>query len=243
MSAASATESSIATQGVDLHPLLGLSPSSTLLSRALSSLATAAGLDTTPAPQVKAYPDSVYYIYHPLGLSLVYHPTTSSYRPKTGTPLEGLDLQKLKLAQIDIYNHGARLEDPKSASGLKPPRPSALNPTYSPFPSFPILLRLPVVHSHESSATVRASPHFPLRPTTQGADLVSKLGEPDRKGGGEGSMGVWTEWTSDGVLVEWASGGLQAWEKGAGAVWRCTSVFERGVVAGKLEGEAEETEL
>ena len=31
-------------------------------------------------------------------------------------------------------------------------------------------------------------------------------------------------------------------EDGAGAVRRCTSVFERGVVAGKLEGE-EETEL
>lgn len=241
MSTSTATESSTATTGIDLHPLLGLSPSSTLLSRALASLSSAAALDSTPVPQVKAYSDSVYFNYHQLGLSLVYHPTTSSYRPKTGTPLEGLELQKLRLAQIDVYNHESRLEDPNSTSGLKPPRPSALNPTYSAFPSFPILLRLPVSHSPSSLATTPSSPHFSLLATTQGAQFVSSLGEPDRKGGGEGSIGVWTEWTSEGVLVEWASGGLQAWEKGAGAVWRCVSVFERGVVAGKLEGEDEDS--
>ncbi|ORY92661.1 hypothetical protein BCR35DRAFT_5633 [Leucosporidium creatinivorum] len=216
--------------GVDLHPLLGLSPASTILSQHLSRLSLSASLSTTLTPQIKAYSDSVYFNYHQLGLSLVFHPTTPAYKPKTGSSLEQLDLPKLRLAQIDIYNHQSSLKDPVTAPTK---RTSPLNPTYSAFPSYPLLLRLPA--SSTSSTT-----HFPLEPTTIGSALVTSLGEPDRKGGGEGSIGVWTEWTSEGVLVEWASGGLQAWEKGAGAVWRCTSLFERGVQMGKMEGEEDD---
>lgn len=220
------------TGGVDLHPLLGLSPSSALLAKQLLSLSQAASLSATPVPQIKSYSDCVYFNYHPLGLSLVFHPTTPTYKPKSNLSLEQLDLAKLRLAQIDLYNHQAQLTNPSDTPAK---RPSALNPTYSPFPSYPLLLRLPVSPSSPTPTT-----HFPLTPTTIGSLLVSTLGEPDRKGGGEGSIGVWTEWTSEGVLVEWASGGLQAWEKGKGAVWRCTSLFERGVMMGKMEGEEDD---
>lgn len=215
---------------MDLHPLLGLSPTSTLLSKQLSNLSLAASLSATPTAQIKSYPDSVYFNYHPLGLSLVFHPTTTSYKPKTGASLDQLNLPKLRLAQIDVYNQQSSLHDPSTAPTR---RPSALNPTYSAFPSYPLLLRLP-------ASTTSPSTHFPLLPKTIGSALVTTLGEPDRKGGGEGSIGVWTEWTSEGVLVEWASGGLQAWEKGAGAVWRCASLFERGVQMGKMEGEEDD---
>lgn len=214
-------------KGVDLHPLLGLSPSSTLLSKQLLNLSLAASLPTTPPPQLKSYPDAVYWNYHLLGISLVFHPTTTSYKPKIGASLDQLDLSKLRLAQIDVYNHQSQLQDPNTAPTK---RPSALNPTYAAFPAYPLLLRLP---ANSSSSTT----HFPLLPNTIGSTLVTTLGEPDRKGGGEGSIGVWTEWTSEGALVEWASGGLQAWEKGAGAIWRCTSLFERGLQMGKMEGE------
>lgn len=46
-------------------------------------------------------------------------------------------------------------------------------------------------------------------------------------------MGIWTEWTGIGLMVEYASGGLQAWDKGGEATWKVLSVFERGVAAGK----------
>lgn len=39
--------------------------------------------------------------------------------------------------------------------------------------------------------------------------------------------------------MEFASGGLQAWDKGGEAVWRVLTVFERGVAMGKEEGEEE----
>lgn len=225
-----------------MHPLLGLSPASARLATALSSLASAAALPATPTPQVKAYSDCVYFNYHPLGISLVYHPSTPAYKPKTGTPLEDLELNRLRLAQVDVYNHETGQEERSTsdeASSSKPRPPSALKPTYAVFPSYPLLLRLPAPTSATESPTTPATKHSPLLPTTVGVALVSTLGEPDRKGGGVGSIGVWTEWTSEGVMVEWASSGLQAWDKGASSVWRCVSLFERGVAAGKLEGEDE----
>jgi len=65
-----------------------------------------------------------------------------------------------------------------------------------------------------------------------GKDFVAALGEPDRKGGGSGpssgSIGIWVEWTRDGLMVEFGgddSRGPQAWERGKDALWRVISVF------------------
>ncbi|GAA5872416.1 hypothetical protein JCM1840_006057 [Sporobolomyces johnsonii] len=213
--------------GTSLHPLIGLSPTSTRLSSFLSSLSPSPA-DPLPPPQIASYPDIVYYNYHPLGLSLSFEPRPP-YRPTYGiTTRERLDEHLLTLVAIDVYNHEARLDDPKQRDKSQP----TTKPEYEPFPAYPILIS----HAPPSSASEPAV--FSLTPTTTGAQLVAALGEPSRKGGGTtAGVGIWTEWTPDGVMVEWASGGLEAWEKGAGAVWRVLSVFERGVVKGKEEGD------
>ncbi|CEQ43001.1 SPOSA6832_04874 [Sporobolomyces salmonicolor] len=209
--------------GTSLHPLIGLSPTSSRLSSFLASLSPS----PLPPPQIASYPDIVYYNYHPLALSLSFEPRPP-YRPNYGlTTRDALDEHHLTLVGIDVYNHEARLDDPKANQ-----RDHKAPPEYEPFPAYPILI------SHSTSRSPAEPAVFPLTPTTTGAELVAVLGEPSRKGGGTtAGVGIWTEWTEDGVMVEWASGGLEAWEKGAGAVWRVLSVFERGVAKGKEEGD------
>lgn len=41
-------------------------------------------------------------------------------------------------------------------------------------------------------------------------------------------------------MVEYASGGLQAWDKGGDAVWKVVSVFEKGKVAGENSDDDDE---
>jgi len=220
----------------NLHSWLSFTPQSSRLAAKLSSLSASASLESA---QVKAYSDSVYYNLHSLGISLVFHPIPP-YRPRTGTPPSQLDLSQLTLASIDLYNHTANLTPPPDPS--KPLRgPSNLQPTYAPFPAFPVPVAFLPANRHAAepaaSATARVPDTFLLSPATKGKDLVAALGEPDRKGGGEGSLGIWVEWIEVGLMVEFASGGLQAWEKGGEAVWKCASFFERGVQVGKAEGE------
>nr|GAT44069.1 predicted protein [Mycena chlorophos] len=73
---------------------------------------------------------------------------------------------------------------------------------------------------------------FAVGPETTGKDFVEALGEPARKGGGagpsSGSIGIWCEWTKDGVMVEFGgieATGAQAWERGKDAVWRVMTLF------------------
>lgn len=225
-----------ANPSASLHSWLGFSPSSSRLATKLAALSPSTSLDSA---QVKAYPDSVYYNLHSLGLSLVFHPTPP-YRPKTGTSPSQLDLSQLSLASIDLYNHTATLNDPSPSA--KPPRePSTLHPTYALFPAYPVPVSYLPANRHAAEPAASATPREPatflLTPETKGKELVAALGEPDRKGGGEGSLGIWVEWIEVGLMVEFASGGLQAWEKGGEAVWKCASFFERGVQVGKGDGE------
>ena len=67
---------------------------------------------------------------------------------------------------------------------------------------------------------------------TSGKDFVQALGEPDRKGGGagpsSGSIGIWCEWSKDGVMVEFGGDeakGPQAWERGKDAAWKIITIF------------------
>lgn len=46
-------------------------------------------------------------------------------------------------------------------------------------------------------------------------------------------MGIWTEWTKEGIMIEWKSSGLGAWDKGGESKWRVLSLFEGGVGKGK----------
>jgi len=75
-------------------------------------------------------------------------------------------------------------------------------------------------------------PNVEIKQQSTGKDFVRCLGEPDRKGGGagplSGSIGIWCEWSRDGVMVEFGGDearGPQAWERGKDAVWKVITLF------------------
>lgn len=229
-------------KGIDLHKFLGFKPNSKRLLEQLNNLILNKTIttnnneqdnnDKTLEPKIKSFSDSVYFNYFHLGISLVFEPI-KPYKPKLNLTRLELKEEELKLISIDLYNHEANLEPPNksnnsnSNSNNNNSRTSSSKPTFSPFPSYPISITYPSIKE----------PFLPLNflitHETTGKDFTQALGEPDRKGGGEGSIGIWVEWTSNGLLVEFASGGLQAWEKGGEAVWRVITIFERGVQMGK----------
>ncbi|KAI0734498.1 hypothetical protein C8Q72DRAFT_806514 [Fomitopsis betulina] len=202
----------------DITQLLGVHPSSTDLAAHLSSLATSP--DAT-SPEIKSYSDAVYFNYFALGLSLLFKPV-NDYKPRTGLKREDLRDSDLVLDGIDIYNV------------IKSAKPGTAKP-FSAYPA-PLVLSLSS-HPIETDAKPRPS-LFEVKPETTGKDFVESMGEPDRKGGGagpsSGSIGIWCEWSRDGVMVEFGgeeSRGPQAWERGKDAVWRVISVFPPGASA------------
>ncbi|GAA5944160.1 uncharacterized protein JCM15063_000165 [Sporobolomyces koalae] len=219
-------------EGTDLSSLLGLAPNSDELASILSRLATSTQNSSTPAssvplPTIATYPDIVYLSYYSLGISLSFEPTTSAYRPKYKlSSLDQLELDKLYCVGVDVYNH-----DDEAANAQDDAKEKGVHSNYSRFPQYPILLPDP--------PTTPANPESRfLRPTTTGKDLVAVYGEPSRKGGGDTKgMGIWTEWTPEGIMVEWKSSGLGAWDKGGDTRWRVLSLFEPGVNKGKDEDE------
>ncbi|GAA5913370.1 uncharacterized protein JCM6883_003054 [Sporobolomyces salmoneus] len=219
---------STASEGVDLTPLLGLAPNSKEISSLLSSLSPSSSSPRDPS--IASYPDIVYLSYHSLGLSLSFEPTISSYKPKYRlTSINQLECDKLYCVGIDVYNHEEQEDgDNKDVKDKK----STSTNEYEPFPRYPILLPSP-----SSSSSSKSTP-FPLTPTTTGKELVEVYGEPLRKGGGDTKgMGIWTEWTKEGIMIEWKSTGLGAWDKGGESQWRVLSLFEPGVGKGKEDDE------
>ncbi|GAA5911183.1 hypothetical protein JCM8208_005751 [Rhodotorula glutinis] len=238
-------------EGTDLHALLGLSPSSPQLAAFLSHL-EARSSGPPPPPEVKAYSDIVYLNYRHIGLSLSFEPLPP-FRPSSSSTLDHLrrqgDQGRLTCSGVDLYNHDdtARARPPDDKKKAPRQRPED---RWEPFPAYPVLL--PSSSSSSTSATPSSTTSepptanadappatvaptaplpFPLEPSTTGAALLAHLGEPTRKGGGSSStpgVGIWTEWTPQGLMVEWASSGLGAWEKGGESTWRCVSVFEPG---------------
>ncbi|KAI0721222.1 hypothetical protein C8T65DRAFT_705270 [Cerioporus squamosus] len=173
------------------------------------------------SPEVKSYSDAVYFNYYPLGLSLLFKPV-DGYKPKTGLKLEELQENKLVLDGIDIYNV------PKPKAGANASR--ATKSPYTTYPVSPITFSLVPLPADKDGKT-RAET-ISITPETTGKDFVLAMGEPDRKGGGagpsSGSIGIWCEWSKDGVMVEFGgeeSRGPQAWERGKDAVWKVISVF------------------
>ncbi|KZV76993.1 hypothetical protein PENSPDRAFT_645741 [Peniophora sp. CONT] len=205
----------------DPKSLLGLSPTSERLAAYTDKLASLVSTSAA-SPEVKAYPDAVYYNYYTVGLSLLFAPTTG-YRPKTGSTLEQLDTSKLALDGIDIYNASSK----KPTDG-KPAR-ALSNPAYSPYSMSPFTVA--ILPGGKDDKT-RKDTSLTIGPETTGKDFVALLGEPDRKGGGSGpssgSIGIWLEWSKDGLMVEFGgdeSRGPQAWEKGKDAIWSVVSIF------------------
>lgn len=201
----------------ELRQLLGLSPSSKELTTYLSALSSS----QPSAPEIKSYPDVVYFNYYSFGLSLLFAPI-NGYKPQSKASRQDLQDVHLVLDGIDIYNNVSTKQSDDGKIG------SLSFVYYSPYPITPITIPI-------SSDTEQDTPRPSFLQVTQnmtGKDFVAALGEPDRKGGGSGpssgSIGIWVEWTRDGLMVEFGgdnSRGPQAWERGKDALWRVISVF------------------
>lgn len=149
-------------------------------------------------PETKAYSDVVYFNYFGMGLSLVCSPS-EGYQPHA----HNLDTDKLRLQSIDIYNNSTG----STGSGK----------SYQPCPLLPLHIATPGDGVLEITAA------------TKGKEFVEVLGEPTRKGGGEGpssgSIGIWCEWSKQGLMVEFESSGPQAWDKGKDIAWKVITLF------------------
>jgi hypothetical protein len=181
-----------------LHNLLGSQPGSTRLQCWLSSLAN----DIKESPlelEIKAYPGIVYHNYPCLGLSLEYVQTKADRAS-----------EELLLDAIHIYNrqrdHG-----------------EILSKTFSRYPALPITL---LRNEDPNQPTIKVTVGM------TGKEYVEALGEPTRKGGGHGpssgSINMWCEWTSLGIMVEFGgteARGPDAWDRGGNAVWEELTIF------------------
>jgi hypothetical protein len=198
---------------VNLRGLLGSQPSSEHLLDQIAFLSSLVSNPNAAIPEIKSYPDAVYFNYFHLGFSLLFSPV-DGYKPRTGLNRADLRDNNLVLDSIDIYN---RLT-------------ATTERTFSSYPLSPFNITLP---SSRMDTVEKTRPvMFDVLPEMTGKEFVGCLGEPDRKGGGEGpssgSIGIWCEWSKDGVMVEFGgdeSRGPQAWERGKDAVWKVITMF------------------
>ncbi|KAK1228628.1 hypothetical protein PQX77_008222 [Marasmius sp. AFHP31] len=208
------------TSSIDLKSLFGVNPQSEALSGYLKLLS---GSSQDRVPEVKSYPDAVYLNYFKLGLSLLFKPI-QGYKPKMGLTRADLEEEKLLLDGIDIYN------TPPTTDSKSTRKTAEL--AFSDHPISPIILKLDGEAKDKDGKDLSRPSEFSVQRDSAGKDFVGSFGEPSRKGGGSGpssgSIGIWCEWSRDGVLVEFGgseSRGPQAWERGKDAVWRVLSLF------------------
>jgi len=207
------------TMNLNVHELLGHSPSSPHLAIYLSALSSRVSSSHVASPEIKSYPDAVYFNYYSLGLSLLFI-TINGYRPQSAVARQDLQDTHLVLDGVDIYSDlSADKSDTKTGTRSH---------AYSAYPITPIVL---TISPETKEGTARPS-NFAVTQNMTGKEFVATLGEPDRKGGGSGpssgSIGIWVEWTRDGLMVEFGgddSRGPQAWERGKDAPWRVISIF------------------
>ncbi|KAK7059106.1 hypothetical protein VNI00_001731 [Paramarasmius palmivorus] len=214
---------SATTTTFDAKSLLGLGPSSKALSDYLQTLTSSAQV---LVPEVKSYPDAVYFNYFTLGLSLLFKPV-QGYKPRMGLSRSELDEEKLVLDGIDFYN-----TPPQTGNSDAKKATRKAEVAFATHPISTIVLKLDAKVTDKDGKPVSRPETFSVHRDSTGKDFVEAFGEPDRKGGGagpsSGSIGIWCEWSKDGVLVEFGGAearGPQAWERGKDAVWRVSSVF------------------
>ncbi|KAJ7071168.1 hypothetical protein C8F01DRAFT_419505 [Mycena amicta] len=202
-----------------MNSLFGVSPRADALTQYIHGLCHLASLPDIE-PQVKAYSDAVYFNYFQLGLTLLFSPK-NGYKPAAGTARSALRDQDLALDSIDLYNV------PKpSPSATKGSSMRKAELAFARFPGLPVSLALAELENRSQS-------HVTLGAETTGKEFVETMGEPARKGGGagpsSGSIGIWCEWTRDGLMVEFGgieATGAQAWERGKDAVWHVATLFQ-----------------
>jgi hypothetical protein len=208
----------------DLHNLLGLNPSSPPLNKFLASLS---GTSAVPQPEAKAYPDVLYHNYYDLGVSFCYIPASGSSIPARAKS------EDLVLDSIDIYH--------RSEEETVPQRPGRLpKPTFNTFKGIPIDFP-PVATAKDDSSATNPLTSFTLDQETIGKDLVGKLGEPTKKGGGIRGQDVYLEWPKLGVQIDLKDQGKEVteeqkkrglggvWDKAAEWSWSCLKVFEKAI--------------
>ncbi|KAJ7706326.1 hypothetical protein B0H17DRAFT_1036740 [Mycena rosella] len=194
----------------NVRTLLGLRPSSAALQGYIASLA-----DSVVEPEVKSYSDAVYFNYYTLGLSLLFSPQNGD----ADLVLEGLDFYNVpKPASSDPKTKGTSARKAELA--------------FSTYPGTPLTLELAADATDKDGKPLSRPEQLAVVAETTGKEFVACLGEPARKGGGagpsSGSIGIWCEWTRDGLMVEFGGDeakGPQAWERGKDAGWRVISVF------------------
>ncbi|KAJ7630794.1 hypothetical protein FB45DRAFT_1003754 [Roridomyces roridus] len=204
---------------LSIQNLLGLHPTAEAIASYLSSLASG----DVAEPEVKSYSDAVYFNYYALGLSLLFAPK-NGYKPSTGLAKSALRNQDLVLEGIDLYNTPANPQA-KAKSGRK------AELAFLTFPGTPLSLDLSESTTDKDGKGDSRASQLTVNTDTTGKDFVACLGEPTRKGGGagpsSGSIGIWCEWTRDGLMVEFGGDeakGPQAWERGKDAGWRVLSI-------------------
>ncbi|KAK0208156.1 hypothetical protein DFS33DRAFT_417220 [Desarmillaria ectypa] len=210
----------------NVQSLLGSLPSSEILQNYIRSVSGS----TTVTAEIKSYPDLVYFNYYTIGVSFQFKPT-DGYRPKMGLKESDLEKNRLILDGVDFYNiPKVESSDPK-AKGTSARRAEI---AFSSYPVSPLTLIIAADIKDKDGKVLTRPPYFDVLPASTGKDFVQCLGEPDRKGGGSGpstgSIGIWCEWSEDGILVEFGGDeakGPQAWERGKDAVWKVITVFRK----------------
>ncbi|THV05984.1 hypothetical protein K435DRAFT_789733 [Dendrothele bispora CBS 962.96] len=207
-----------------VQDLLRQGPNSDVLSQYIRFLSALVSSTETVTPEVKSYSDAVYFNYYQLGLSLLFKPV-NGYKPKTGLTRSELQDDCLILDSVDIYNIPKPQADEKT-------RPKKSEVAFSSYPVSPVVLHLVQGVKDKEGKVLSRPTSLEVQRESSGKDFVQVLGEPDRKGGGSGpssgSIGIWCEWTKDGLLIEFGgveATGPQAWERGKDAVWKIITVF------------------
>lgn len=215
----------MSSSSIQLQSLLGLLPSSPKLTATLTQVNDG---KPAPDPEVKSYPDAVYFNHYPLGLSILFAPQ-NGYKPKSGLKYNDLEMERLKLDSIDVYN----VPKPKEADKSGKAGSSRSETAYTTFPALPLVLSLAADVKDKDGKPIERPATIEISAESTGKELVSALGEPDRKGGGSGpssgSIGIWCEWSKDGIMIEFGGDearGPQAWERGKDAVWKVITIFE-----------------
>lgn len=174
----------------DPRSILGFSISDPVVRIFLSGLANKTSSKQSGNPEIKGYSDAVYVNFYPLGISFM---LTARDGSKSLREIDAYSDQ-LVIDSMDIYN------TPPDQSSDKT-KTTATTSQYTPYPESTI--ELPLIASKDDGENPTTT--FRITNTTTGKDFVSALGEPERKGGGagpsNGSIGIWCEWKSQGVMV------------------------------------------